>query len=83
MLSNFTKNRDTMITKTLLQNRRIIHVYKGKSYKKVDLFPQIIGHKLGEFAYKKNRSKNHLTKKRRSKKIKKNNGFMNNCKIII
>ncbi len=31
-----------MITKTLLQNRRIIHVYKWKIYKKVDLFSQIL-----------------------------------------
>jgi len=72
MLSSFTKNRDAVITKTLWLNRRIIHVHKGKSYTKVNMVHQMIGHKLGEFSLtKKLGAKIHIQKKKKKQKNKK------------
>jgi len=50
MQSKFTRNRDLIITTALLQKRRVLLVYKGKSFSKVTLTEKMIGHKLGEYS---------------------------------
>lgn len=55
--------RESAIPLCLLDN--YVHIYNGKSFKKIKITREKIGYKFGEFAYTKKNRLNYGTKRKR------------------